>query len=358
MLKRLVGHPVRGVPLGGPLVQQRLHLRPQPMDLGEDMGPQQRAEPEPASFATRTHHQRPHELQLAEQHAGLGQPAEMLGQRRRRLRADRQTVQQGASLGREPVEDLTDQVVRDRLGGADQVAEHGVGVAVPHRHRREPDTGGPPSGLSRQRRRLGRGQHHSAPACHLGRRLAGEGEVARPHLDEAFLQPKTSQPEVGIVAARQHQSHVGTAVVQQVGDQLQGHWGGEVVDVVEDKGERQGVEVQGIHHGEQFGHPDERSDPPVACLRAVGGGNAVLHRRTQRGPQHPAVVVAGIDRQPRGGLVAVRHPLGEQLGLAGAGRCAHQHDGVRGGLVKDVEEPLTRGLGCRYTRRGHLRGER
>ena len=166
----------------------------------------------------------------------------------------------------------------------------------------------------------------------LGGLVVGEGEVGRPDLHDRVVEAVAVQRQHRVDPACEDQPQASERVVEEV-RHLRGQLRGAQLVAVQHEGppplrpgDRRGERPQPGPSQQQVGAG------PRHGLRAVQAepGQAVEHRLPEAG----VVVLEG---DPADGLVRCRtrvQPLGDQGGLAGTRRSAHQHQGSGRGTVQ------------------------
>jgi hypothetical protein len=163
-------------------------------------------------------------------------------------------------------------------------------------------------------------------AQQLGRLLKGEAQLALAQLGQLTAGPQPGQRQRRVSAASQHQPQRSWQVLQQEAERLVDRLGLDQVIVVQHQHDRIGhasqlVDQRGRHRLEgsrllALQQPGDRTGNPWARPVQCGGDVA---------PEPHWVVVGLVQRQPGHRPLATPGPVGQQGGLAEAGRGADQH---------------------------------
>lgn len=241
-------------------------------------------------------------------------------------------------LDGQPPQDVVAQVLREDAPGAVEAAERAapLGVAA-ERQRCQVDTRGPPLGALLEQRQLVRWQlDPGGPDDRdgLGRR---EAELVGSQRQQPALHPQQAPLQVRRRPARQDQLRACRQVVGDHAEHVEGLGGAQQADVVDHQHERR------AHRREQPAQPREQGGGHVGLLRERGqharvGLGHPLQRQDQVGDEHPGVVAALVDGEPRERARVLVVPLRDEGGLPearGAGDQHHRHVGL---LPQDVHE--------------------
>jgi hypothetical protein len=145
-------------------------------------------------------------FQGVEDLAGVRAAGQRRGERRRQRITDAHRAQQVQHLGRQPREDLPDQVVGDGAAVAGEVGEEPVGiVGLAQGQRRQPQPRGPALRLLDQQAQLVRAQQHVGRGEQLPRFGHGEPEGLGADLAHLGVQPHPAQREGRIAPPAEHE---------------------------------------------------------------------------------------------------------------------------------------------------------
>ena len=228
--------------------------------------------------------------------------------------------------------------------------EAGHVVSPLHRQRRQLERGDPPLGASLQRGHVPRRQLQAHHLVEVRRGLIGrEAQLGRAGLDQLATRSQSCQRQRGIGPAGDHHVQPRRQMVEQERHPVLHIERVDDVVVVEHQHD---VAREGAQVVEQLGqHRFDRRR-----LGRMQQGQRTLadpgchrpQRRDHIGPEGCGIVVAPIERQPRGQPLigrrgrSRRKPLGEQRRLAEASRCGDEHQLRRGPAVQPLAQPRTR----------------
>ena len=284
-------------------------------------------------------------FEVAEQVLGVLPTRQLGGQIRREDLAHACRGQELADLGREAGEDLTHEVLGHRTLVTREGREKGIGVwRVPQGDRGEPERRGPPASQRVQCRDLGLVEVYTCSLEKLPGLDRGEAQPIDANLVQPPFQPEPGEGQRRVQPARQHQPQPARSVPEEDPQRILRFPSCQLVDVVEHQPDRLGKVVDGIDDltcevGDRCrGFAGELPQGAV-----VGHGGAPRHRGQHGTPEPPWVVVVLVERQPRRRRRRpMDEPVGKQVGLAVARRCADQNQCGFRGLVEQVEQARPR----------------
>jgi hypothetical protein len=236
--------------------------------------------------------------------------------------------QQTLYVGRLPLQHLGHQVLGDRTVTAGELGDEPFGIRVPGQGEHgEPQTGRPPLGALVQQAGHMVGQHDSGGAQELAGLGLREAQLRGADLGQFTGEPQLVQAQRRVVAGGHDRVDTPGEVRQQGCQLLDGLWGAEFVQVVDDEEEgsagRRDLGEDLVHHGaavEAGGH-DRR-------LRGVPGTGRGTDRVQQGQPEQLRVLLARPYGHERDTAVLSRpvDPCAQERRLSAAGgRGDHRH---------------------------------
>ena len=249
--------------------------------------------------------------------------------------------QERAQVVVEPGEDLAREVVRDvGLATADLIERPAGG---PHPQRGEVQSDAPALGPLHERFELVIGEldpfgGRQQFAC----LITGERELGRPQLGERAVCAPARQRQLRVGAGDQDQADAVGQRPDRMGDRRQAARAGDLVEVVEDDGQRAAVvgELGGQHLDRRLRGIVGSTEPPSGA--GADASEHLLDARDDVAPQAHRVLVVRVERHPRRRRTTRGEPRGDRDRLAVAGRGGDERDRGRAGVVEQLVDARAR----------------
>lgn len=316
---------VAAAPAGRAAAQLGHQFRLETAQLGQQHVTEQVVVPVPLSLPVQRNQQQIGPRQIGQGRCGPAQLEHRVAERPAHAVQHRGPGQEHPLLPGDPGEELRLDVVRHEPVAAVK-GRHGtlVGTALPQAQRREIQSGRPPLGPPVQLRQVIFTQRHAGVAQQRCCLIAAERQIASADLRDPPFGPQPRDLQGRLGPPGQHEPGPAGHMLAQRGHRGPAYGVVQHVHVVQDQDHRR------CHRREGPSEPGKnragnRADRGGKCLE-----DPVIDRlyRVERfgnvAEQGLRVVVRRLDRDPREGLTAGLGPLGQQGGLAIAGRRDHR----------------------------------
>jgi hypothetical protein len=321
-------------PIGGDRVQLQDEGGSLPGELGAQVGPEENVDavvrpPRATGDQRRVAFEGVQHLRSVRP---TGQPD---GELRRDRVADADQAQQVPGAGGHALEDLTNEIVRDRPLVSGELDEEALGVfGGAEGGRREPQARGPPVRPLVQHRRLLRGQGRYGTGEQLRCFRSGEPQLLGAQLAEPALKTLSHQGQRWVEAGGERESDGGGKVAYELLHRAQRLLADDLLQIVEDQPNRHRELVEGVDQVGQELVPGIALRYPEPVHDAVGGHGGAAGEGGDDGRAQPlGIVVVAVEVHPSRGVVGrPAGPVCEQKRLAVPGRRADQHHCLRSGL--------------------------
>jgi len=265
-------------------------------------------------------------------------------QRRGQAVQDRALQQERPDIVALAVQDLVDEVVDDEAVVAGELGDERRRVVPALQGQGGKLQGGdPPFGPGFEGVHVRCGEIQCHRVVQVGRRLLrGEAEIGRTDLQELASSPQAGERPRWVRPAGDDEVQLFREVLDQEEHRLLHVEGLDEVVVVQHQDDIAGERSEVVQQtGDDRFQRCRGGLQPAQCVGSDVGSD-LSHGGDDIGPEHRRVAVAPVERQPRRRLhllIVGGEPLGEQRGLAEAGRGGHEHDGRKGATIEALVQP-------------------